>query len=135
MKHKLITMMASFGLVLGIAGALLPVTQVGAIDVFSGSCSKGGGANNNSSAGTSAVCGAESKDNLQTMIKNVINVLLFLIGIIAVIMIIIGGIRYTTSNGDASSTKGAKDTILYAVVGLVVAIMAFAIVNFVVGAF
>lgn len=52
-------------------------------------------------------------------------------GIVAVIIIIIGGIRYTTSNGDASQTKSAKNTILYAVVGLVVIIMAAAITQFV----
>jgi hypothetical protein len=50
-------------------------------------------------------------------------------------MIVLGGIRYTTSNGEASQVKGAKDTILYAVIGLIVAIMAFAIVNFVVDQF
>ena len=73
--------------------------------------------------------------SLQDQIQVVTNILLFLIGVIAVIAIIIGGIRYTTSNGDASQTKAAKDTILYAVVGLVVAIMAYAIVSWVVRAF
>jgi hypothetical protein len=68
------------------------------------------------------------------LLESIINLLLFIIGAIAVIMIIIGGIRYTTSNGDASQTKGAKDTILYAIVGLVVAIMAYSIVNFVLDA-
>ena len=72
---------------------------------------------------------------LETRFKDVINIMLFIIGAIAVIMIIYGGIRYTTSAGDSSHVKAAKDTILYAVVGLVVAILAFAIVNFVVGAF
>jgi glucose uptake protein GlcU len=61
--------------------------------------------------------------------------LLFLIGVIAVIAIIMGGIRYTTSNGDASQTKAAKDTILYAVVGLIVAIMAYAVVSWVIRVF
>jgi len=74
---------------------------------------------------------ADSK-GLTDMIKTIVNVLLFILGAIAVVMIIIGGIRYTTSNGDAGSVKGAKDTILYAVVGLVVAILAYAIVNFVI---
>ena len=54
---------------------------------------------------------------------------------IAVIKIVIGGIRYATSGGDSTQIQAAKNTILYAVVGLVVAIMAFAIVNFVLGAF
>jgi len=50
-------------------------------------------------------------------------------------MIIVGGIRYATSNGDQSAVKGAKDTILYAVVGLIVALVAYAIVNFVINQF
>lgn len=66
------------------------------------------------------------------LIKTIVNALLYILGAIAVIMIVIGGIRYTTSNGDASSVKAAKDTILYAVIGLVVALLAYAIVNFVV---
>ncbi len=73
--------------------------------------------------------------DLTDMIKTIVNIMLFILGAIAVIMIIIGGIRYTTSNGDASNTKAAKDTILYAVVGLIVAILAYAIVNFVLDAF
>lgn len=72
---------------------------------------------------------------LNVTIKNVINVLLYIIGIAAVIMIVIGGLRYVLSGGDSGSTKGAKDTILYAVVGLIVAIVAYAIVNFVITAF
>lgn len=73
--------------------------------------------------------------DFNNLIKQIINILLFLIGAIAVIMIIIGGIRYTTSGGDSSQAKGARDTILYAVIGLVIAIMAYAIVNFVISRF
>ncbi|HEY8992705.1 MAG TPA: hypothetical protein VIM37_02535 [Candidatus Microsaccharimonas sp.] len=66
------------------------------------------------------------------LIATIVNVLLFIIGAIAVIMIIIGGIMYATSAGDAGQVTKAKNTILYAVVGLVVAFLAYAIVNFVV---
>lgn len=76
-----------------------------------------------------------SSTNLQANFRNIANVMLYVLGAIAVIMIIVGGIRYTTSAGDSARVKASKDTIMYAVVGLVVAIMAFAIVNFVVGAF
>ena len=79
--------------------------------------------------------GQTSGVTFQQGVTTVTNILLFLIGLVAVIMIIIGGIRYTTSNGDASQTKAAKDTILYAIVGLVVAIMAYAIVSWVVKTF
>lgn len=86
--------------------------------------------------GSDKVGGTENATiKLEDGIKIVVNILLFLIAAIAVIMIIIGGIRYTTSNGDSSQTKSAKDTILYAVVGIVVAILAYAIVNFVVDQF
>jgi hypothetical protein len=61
----------------------------------------------------------------------VVNVLLFVNGIISVIMIIVGGLRYVTSAGNASAVTGAKNTIIYAVIGLVVAFLAFAIVNWV----
>ena len=65
------------------------------------------------------------------MIENVINTALYVLGMVAVLMIVIGGIRYTTSGGNSAQTKSAKDTILYAVIGLVVAILAYTIVNFV----
>ncbi len=65
--------------------------------------------------------------------QTITNVLLFLIGAVSVIMLIYGGIRYTVSGGDSNSVTAAKNTILYAVVGIVVAILAYAAVNFVIG--
>jgi hypothetical protein len=67
--------------------------------------------------------------------QTITNVLLFIIGAISVIMLIIGGIRYVVSGGDSSAVTSAKNTILYAVVGIVVAILAYALVNFVVTSF
>jgi len=85
------------------------------------------------SQGVTSVGGTGTgQQDLKDGIKTIVNVMLFILGAIAVIMIIIGGIRYATSNGDASNTKAAKDTILYAVIGLVVAILSYAIVNFIV---
>ena len=72
-----------------------------------------------------------STTSIPTIIKNVVNILLFIVGAASVIMIVIGGLRYVTSGGDSGSVNGAKNTILYAVVGLVVAFMAYALVNFV----
>lgn len=63
------------------------------------------------------------------------NVLLFIIGAISVIMLIIGGIRYVVSGGDSSAVTNAKNTILYAVIGIIVAILAYAVVNFVITSF
>lgn len=63
------------------------------------------------------------------------NVLLFIVGAISVIMIVIGGLRYVLSGGNSSNITAAKNTILYAIVGLVIAILAYAIINFVIGSF
>ena len=64
--------------------------------------------------------------------NRVLETFTFIIGAISVLMIIIGGIRYATSNGEQAQVTSAKNTILYAIVGLVVSIMAYAIVRFVI---
>jgi lysylphosphatidylglycerol synthetase-like protein (DUF2156 family) len=60
------------------------------------------------------------------------NTALFLIGAVSVLMLIYGGIRYTLSAGDSAAVTAAKNTILYAIIGIIVALLAFAIVNFVI---
>lgn len=74
----------------------------------------------------------KKNSNLPQSIKQIVNILLFVIGAAAVIVIVIGGLRYVLSGGDSTQVSSAKNTILYAVIGLVVAILAYAIVNFVV---
>jgi len=74
-------------------------------------------------------------DGLPEVAKNIINVILYVLGILAVGFIIYGGVKYSMSAGDATKVKSAKDTIMYAIIGLIVAILAFAIVNFVIGSF
>ncbi|MFV0484982.1 MAG: pilin [Candidatus Saccharimonadales bacterium] len=69
--------------------------------------------------------------SLNSTIQLIINMIIFAIGLIAVVMVILGGIQYSTSQGDSGKVKKAKDTIMYGIIGLVVAILAFAIVNFV----
>jgi hypothetical protein len=113
------------GIMVGIGTFTLSPAPAGAINVFP-AC----GAN-----ADQAVCKSAKTDNATSMAKTVVNVMLFILGIIAVIMIVIGGIRYAVSAGDSSAVTGAKNTILYAVIGLVVAILAYAIVNFVLTAF
>ena len=66
--------------------------------------------------------------------RQVTNTILYVVGIIAVIMLIIGGIRYVVSGGDSKKVTDAKNTVLYAIIGLVVCFLAFAIVNFVINA-
>ncbi len=66
--------------------------------------------------------------------KTITNTILYIVGIIAVVMLIIGGIKYVISGGDSKKVTDAKNTVLYAIIGLVIAFLAFAIVNFVISA-
>lgn len=116
-------------------GALLVLGSVGVVAISTTSTASAVNVWGGCDGQSSQVCGATSGDSAQNLMKNVINTLLLVLGIIAVIMIVVGGIRYTLSGGDASSIKAAKDTVLYSVVGLVVAMLAYAIVNFVVDRF
>ena len=75
----------------------------------------------------------EAKINLT--VKDIITTLIWAVGIIAVIVVIYGGILYTTSAGDPGKTKKAKDTIMYGLIGLVIALLAYTIVLFVAGQF
>jgi hypothetical protein len=138
MTQRLLTYIKTLLVTAGLVAIPFIASPVSAIDVFSAGCSaSGSGTSSSSSSGSSSasgsggICGAAQQDDFKTLMKNIVSTLLVVLGMIAVIMIVIGGIRYTTSNGDSAQIKSAKDTILYAVVGLVVAIMAFAIVNFV----
>ncbi|MGW4466364.1 hypothetical protein [Micromonospora sp. NPDC004704] len=65
----------------------------------------------------------------------IVNVLLFVVGATAVTMLIIGSVRYVVSGGDQAAITSAKNTILFAIVGIVVAFMAYALINFVLGSF
>lgn len=73
-----------------------------------------------------------SLDGVAQLIKNIINISLFLAGSLAVIFIIIGAIQYITSSGNSENLSKAKKTIIYAVSGLALSILSFAIVNTVV---
>lgn len=92
----------------------------------------------NISNGSKCAKGDDTPDTLfgaSGIFNTIVNVILFLVGAISVIMLIYGGIKYTTSAGDTSKVTSAKNTIMYAIVGLIISILAFAIINFVVGSF
>ena len=74
----------------------------------------------------------EDAETLDQSVIGIINGVIGVLGLVAVVVIIIGGIQYMTSSGDAGKVKKAKDTILYGVIGLVICVLAFAIVNFVI---
>ena len=73
----------------------------------------------------------DGKNTLESDVTGIINAVIGVLGILAVIVIILGGVQYMTSNGDAGKVKKAKDTILYGIIGLMIALLAYAIVNFI----
>lgn len=75
----------------------------------------------------------KTEKTLGELIATAVDWFLYIVGALAVIMIIYGGFRYITSGGDSSGVTNAKNTILYAIIGLIVAVLAYAIVHFVVG--
>lgn len=89
------------------------------------------------SCGTDSAAGVPSDNSttaggrIDTTVQNLINVLSIVVGIAAVIMLIVGGFRYITSAGNPEGIKAAKNTIMYALIGLVIVALAQFIVNFV----
>lgn len=90
----------------------------------------------------STVCSALGSDNkcstnpqgsvgIDKVIRVTVNLLSWIVGLAAVIMIIIGGFRFVTAGGDSSNVASARNTVLYAIIGLIVAAMAQFIVQFV----
>lgn len=81
--------------------------------------------------GNGTGCGAEANTKVNGLISTIINILSVIVGVIAVIMIIIAGLKYVTSGGSDEAVKSAKNTILYAIIGLVIVALAQIIVHFV----
>jgi uncharacterized membrane protein len=128
-KRALLTLTAG-GLLF--APVLAPVSVHAAADINKGLCN---GANLTAS---DADCdttdeGEAANTKITNIITTVINLFSLVVGVVAVIMIIIGGLKYITSGGDSGNITGAKNTILYAVIGLVVVALAQFIVKFVLG--
>ena len=120
----------AFGMVLALVAVFNPMaTSVSAADCDSGDLNLQSGIDCAQGEGTPTTLFGEG-----SIFTTIVNVMLFIIGAISVIMLIIGGIRYTVSGGDSGAVTAAKNTIMYAIIGLVVAFLAFAIVNWVLGA-
>jgi hypothetical protein len=81
----------------------------------------------------SGVSEQDATDKINALIADIINIFSLVVGVVSVIMIIIGGFRYITSGGDSSNVSAAKNTILYAIIGLVIVALAQTIVRFILG--
>lgn len=87
---------------------------------------------NGSNLGTSSNCTTgNATDSLKSLAAKIISVFSVLVGIVAVVMVIFGGFKYITSGGDSNSVSGAKNTLIYAIIGLIIVALAQFIVHFV----
>lgn len=77
--------------------------------------------------------GTKTSGALSQTVTIILNSIIAVSGLVAVIYIIVGGVNYMTSSGDAEKVKKAKNTILYALIGLLICVLAFAIVNWAIG--
>jgi len=118
---KIQTFIAAFLLLTVSAFVFVPVSPVGA-QALDGVCS--------TNPGESAVCNNKD-DKADGFIGTLVNVLLYIVGAVSVVTLIIGGVLYVLSAGNSSSVAKAKNTITYSIVGIVVSVLAYAIVNWV----
>ena len=124
---KLVQILSAFVVSLGLVG-VFGLQPAAAIDPLGAACAKNP---------TSEICVQKStaSASIPDQIKNIISLLLFVLGVICVIVIIVAGIQYAVAGGDSNQITKAKNSILYAIIGLVVALLAYAIVNFVIQQF
>jgi hypothetical protein len=88
-------------------------------------------ANGSNNSGDCSGNAGSGESTLASIAKRIVNIFSLIVGIAAVIMIIVGGFRYITSGGDSNRVGGAKNTLIYAIVGLIIVALAQAIVHFV----
>ena len=145
MKKKIMTLLiaALFG---GFFAAALPTTvayaaEPGEVLVAVDPDPNAGNSGNNGNSGIEnaregwkKIGGEQNDTDIYETIKNILGAVFIVVGIIAVIVLVIGGINYMMSQGDPGKVKKAKDTILYGIIGLIVSLLAFAIVQFVLDA-
>ena len=137
-KIKTLVLVAFMPLAMAAPLAVAPVVHAACQSNISSKIDDGIAATTQNPDGTSGTAlssdctaNAEGGESLASIASKVVNILSIVVGIVAVIMIIFGGFRYITSGGESGSVSGAKNTLIYAIVGLVIVALAQFIVHFV----
>jgi cytochrome bd-type quinol oxidase subunit 2 len=128
MKKSITATLAKYTLAINTGATLVSGKVLAASTGVSGGI--GGGAN--AARGDGQPSDLFGNTGIFTQITNTI---LFIVGALSVIMLIYGGLRYIISGGDSKKVTDAKNTIMYAIIGLIIAVLAYAIINFVIKAF
>lgn len=125
-KNKLLILAS----ILALATPMLVPAAAGATASVQGNLCSGSNFNINTSV-SRGDCTAKSGTDLNSLLAKAVNIISAIVGVVAVIMIIVGGFKYITSGGDSNNVSGAKNTIIYAIIGLVIVALAQVIVHFV----
>jgi hypothetical protein len=131
LKNKLIILASILALAVP---AMVPVAVYAAGDsnLVQQNLCNGSNFNVTTTAGSKSDCpDASGTGGINALLKKVVNVISAIVGVVAVVMIIVGGFKYITSGGDSNNVSGAKNTIIYAIIGLVIVALAQVIVHFV----
>ena len=128
LKNKLMIVASLF--VLG-TPMLMPAVASAAANVTDNLCT-GANFNVTGQSQNGAGCGTQTGQSFNDLLTKIVNIISASVGVVAVIMIIVGGFKYITSGGESSNVSGAKNTIIYAIIGLVIVALAQVIVRFVI---
>lgn len=131
MKQRLSAILAGFSaaVILSLGLAMPALAQTAQDQINNGLCA-GSNLEFTETPGQCNVASNDATSKINNIVHTVVNLLSAIVGIIAVIMIIVGGLRYITSGGNDASVTAAKNTILYAIIGLVVVALAQILVRF-----
>ena len=125
LKSKLLIIASALTLAMPIA---IPVSVGATANPADNLCS---GSNFNIDTNAGGDCGTTDGTSINALLRKIVNVISAVVGVVAVIMIVVGGFKYITSGGDSNNVSGAKNTIIYAIIGLVIVALAQLIVHFV----
>ena len=122
---------AGASLMLSLAPAVALSTSVYAVDQIGSCLSQGSNLDADLNGGCNPGDPSEGTEKIQSIVTLIVNIFSVIVGIVAVIMIIYGGFKYITSGGDSGNITSAKNTIIYAIIGLVIVALAQFLVQFV----
>jgi hypothetical protein len=124
MKQFFIAMVVTFSVLFGVGGAAMAASPIDGArqDVCNGVQTQVGG-----------TCGAGAGTDISRVIRAVLQILSWIAGVVAVFMVLLSGLKYITSGGDSSGIAGAKQALIYAIVGVIIVALSQVIVRFVIG--
>lgn len=131
MKKRLSTLITGLAITIALSlGLAAPAFAQTAQDQINNGLCAGSNLQFTENPGQCSAASSDATTKINNLVKTVVNLLSAVVGIVAVIMIIVGGFRYVTSGGNDTSVTAAKNTILYAIIGLIVVALAQIIVRF-----